>query len=146
MDHIVQGFPEKRTIHHYPPISTTANRELAHLLTVFFRPLTYCKKRIYWTSEWIYDNRKGSLHPSSLCEETSATAPIRVVYDCSCRQSRWVPSLNDCLLQGPDFLNNLCSILLSFWTHTFAMTTNIEKYFCMCTFMTRTEISHGFFG
>ena len=38
----VPGFPGKGTICHYPPISTTANRELAHLLTVFLRPLTYC--------------------------------------------------------------------------------------------------------
>ena len=31
----------------------------------------------------------------------SATVPIRVVYDCSCRQSLVHPSLNDCLLAGP---------------------------------------------
>lgn len=38
-------------------------------------------------------------------------------------------SLNDCLLQVPDFLNNLCSILLHFRIHTFAITTDIEKAF-----------------
>lgn len=39
------------------------------------------------------------------------------------------PSLNECLLQGPDFLNNLCSILLCFRMHTFAMSTDNEKAF-----------------
>lgn len=39
------------------------------------------------------------------------------------------PSLNEYLLQGPDFLNNLCSILLRFHMYTLAMTTDIEKAF-----------------
>ena len=37
VDHIVPGFPGKKTIHHYPPISTAANRELAHLLATFLQ-------------------------------------------------------------------------------------------------------------
>ena len=73
----------------------------------------------------------GKVHyiPYHCVKKNSATTPIRVVYDCSCRQSRWVPSFNDCLLQGPGFLNNLCSILLRFHTYTLAMTTDIEKEF-----------------
>lgn len=73
----------------------------------------------------------GKVHyiPHHCVKINFAATTIRVVYDCSCRQSRWVPSLNDCLLQGLDFLNNLCSVLLRFCTHTFAMTTDIEKAF-----------------
>ena len=67
--------------------------------------------------------------PHHCVKKNSTTTPIRVVYDCSCRQSKETPSLNDCLLQGPDFLNDLCSILLRFRTHTFAISTDIEKAF-----------------
>ena len=73
----------------------------------------------------------GNVHyiPHHCVKKNSATTPIRVVYDCSCRQSDCYPSLNDCLLRGPDFLNDLCSILLRFRTHAFAISTDIEKAF-----------------
>ena len=62
-------------------------------------------------------------------KKISATTPIRIVYDCSCRQSNEHPSLNDCLLTGPHFLNDLCSICLCFRTHSYAISTDIEKAF-----------------
>ena len=43
--------------------------------------------------------------PHHPVKKDSVTTPIRIVYDCSCRQSRDHPSLNDCLLTGPPFLN-----------------------------------------
>ena len=42
----------------------------------------------------------------------SLKTPIRIVYNCSSRQSSNQPSLNDCLLNGPPFLNHLCAIIL----------------------------------
>ena len=57
------------------------------------------------------------------------TTPILIVYDCSCRQGKGSASLNDCLLVGPPFLNNLCSILIRLRTHTYAFATDIEKAF-----------------
>ena len=56
----------------------------------------------------------------------SATTPIRIVHDCSCKQSRNSPSLNDCLYAGPPFLTDLCTILLRF---TIALSADIEKAF-----------------
>ena len=67
--------------------------------------------------------------PHHCVKRSSATTPIRIVYDCSCRQSDEHPSLNDCLLTGPHFLNDLCSILLRFRTHNYAISTDIEKAF-----------------
>ena len=61
--------------------------------------------------------------------KNSTTTPIRIVYDCSCRQSKIHASLNDCLLVGPPFLNDLCSIILRFRSHIFAFATDIEKAF-----------------
>ena len=37
--------------------------------------------------------------------------------------------MNDCLLTGPHFLNDLCSIILRFRTHNYAISTDIEKAF-----------------
>ena len=45
--------------------------------------------------------------PHHLVRKASSTTPIRIVYNCSCRQST-LPSLNDCLITGPSFLTDLC--------------------------------------
>ena len=71
--------------------------------------------------------------PHHCVKKNSITTPIRIVYDCSCRQSRHQPSLNDCLLTGPHFLNDLCSILIRFRTHNYAISTDIEKAFLHVT-------------
>ncbi|XP_052221173.1 uncharacterized protein LOC127837788 [Dreissena polymorpha] len=49
--------------------------------------------------------------PHHPVEKESSTTPIRIVYDCSCRQSRDSPSLIDCLKSTPLALNELTSIL-----------------------------------
>ena len=67
--------------------------------------------------------------PHHCVKKNSITTPIRIVYDCSCRQTKDHPSLNDCLLTGPHFLTDLCSIILRFRTHNYAISTDIEKAF-----------------
>lgn len=67
--------------------------------------------------------------PHHLVNKDSTTTPIRIVYDCSSRQSKEHASLNDCLLVGSPFLNDLCSIILRFRCHKFAFATDIEKAF-----------------
>ena len=62
-------------------------------------------------------------------KKESSTTLIRIVYDCSCKQSPSSPSLNDCLNPGPPFLNDLCSILLRFRQYNFAFSADIEKAF-----------------
>ena len=59
----------------------------------------------------------------------SATTFIHIVYDCSCRQNRDSPILNDCLESTPPQLNDLTSILTRFRLHRFAVCTDIEKAF-----------------
>ena len=39
--------------------------------------------------------------PHHPVKKDSTTTPLRIVYDCSCRQSPTQPSLNDCLQAGP---------------------------------------------
>ncbi|XP_053403265.1 uncharacterized protein LOC123558686 [Mercenaria mercenaria] len=62
-------------------------------------------------------------------KKDSATTPIRIVYDCSCRSSQGSASLNDCLQGTPPILNDLSSILMHFRIHQYAVTTDIVKAF-----------------
>jgi hypothetical protein len=73
----------------------------------------------------------GQVHyiPHHPVKKESATTPIRIVYDCSCRKSQNSPSLNDCLESTPPILNDLASILVRFRIHSYAATTDIEKAF-----------------
>ena len=67
--------------------------------------------------------------PHHHVSKDSKTTRIRIVYDCSCRLSPNYPSLNDCLEIGRSLVNDLCSILLRFHVHKFALSTDIKKAF-----------------
>ena len=67
--------------------------------------------------------------PHHALKKQSATTPVRIVYDCSCHLSSKHPSLNDCLVVSPPFLIDMCTLLLRFRTHWFALTTDIKKAF-----------------
>ena len=67
--------------------------------------------------------------PHHPVRKESSTIPIRIVYDCSCKQSHGSPNLNDCLHAGPPFLNDLSAILLRFRQHNLAFKADIEKAF-----------------
>ena len=60
---------------------------------------------------------------------SNQTTKVRVVYDASARCSGSSPSLNDCLLQGPSLLPDLCGILLRFRLSPVAVCSDIEKAF-----------------
>ena len=63
--------------------------------------------------------------PHHSVEKDSPTTLIRIVFDCSCRQSSKYPSLNDCLMIGLPCANDLCAILLRFKSHRFGISTDI---------------------
>ncbi|XP_065896204.1 uncharacterized protein [Dysidea avara] len=67
--------------------------------------------------------------PHHAVRKDSSTTPVRIVYDCSCHQTRNQPSLNDCLLTGQPKLNDLCCIILRFRLHPVGICTDIEKAF-----------------
>ena len=73
----------------------------------------------------------GKVHylPHRAVEKDLSPTPIRIVYDCSCRANKFSASLNDCLMVGPPFLNDLCEVLLWFRNHPIALATDIEKAF-----------------
>ena len=67
--------------------------------------------------------------PHHAVEKDSTTTPIRIVFDCSCRQSSNSPCLNDCLNIGLPCDNDLCAILIRFRSYCFGISTDIEKAF-----------------
>lgn len=77
------------------------------------------------------ENQSARVHyiPHHPIKKDSATTPVRIVYDCSCKQSRHYPSLNDCLESTPPILNELTSLLVRFRLHDYAVSTDIEKAF-----------------
>jgi hypothetical protein len=74
-------------------------------------------------------SRNAHYIPHHGVKKESTTTPIRIVYDCSCKQSRDLPSLNDCLESTPPVLNDLTSFLIRFRQHKYAVSTDIEKAF-----------------
>lgn len=75
------------------------------------------------------ESRNVHYIPHHAVKKDSLTTPIRIVYDCSCKQSKDQTSLNECLESTPPELNNITSILLRFRQHEYGITTDIEKAF-----------------
>ena len=67
--------------------------------------------------------------PHHAVHKDSATTPICIVFDCSCKESIQSASLNDCLEPGPMLLNDFSSIIIRFRVHNFSFATDIEKAF-----------------
>ena len=71
------------------------------------------EKRVFIERVTHPETTVGTCHylPHHAVFKESATTPIRVVYECSCRQSQEHPSLNDSLLPGPPIANDLTATL-----------------------------------
>ena len=108
-----------------------ANRlaKTPHLLQVYNNIIEEQERREF--IERVSGNASTSVHyiPHHPVRKESLTTPIRIVYDCSCKQSPDLPSLNDCRNPGPPFLNDLCAILIRFRLHNIAFSSDIEKAF-----------------
>lgn len=59
----------------------------------------------------------------------STTTPLRIVFDCSARLKKGLPSLNDCLLTGPSLTEQLVKVLLKFRLNPYAFIADISKAF-----------------
>ena len=67
--------------------------------------------------------------PHHAVEKDSQTTPLRVVFNCSAKAGKGIPSLNDCLLTGPSLTEKLGDVLINFRTEKFAYTADISKAF-----------------
>ena len=69
--------------------------------------------------------------PHHVVLKNSSTTPLRIVYNCSAKAPKDVPSLNDCLMKGPALTKKLGDILTTFRTNKFAFSADISKAFLL---------------
>ena len=62
-------------------------------------------------------------------KEDRETTKLRIVYDCSSKESNDVPSLNDCLETGPPLQPKLFDILVRNRFKSFVITGDVQKAF-----------------
>ena len=73
----------------------------------------------------VTDGRVHYLPHHAVIIRDKETTKVRIVYNASARDSG--PFLNDILYTGPQFNQKMFDILLRFWCHQIALTTDIEK-------------------
>ena len=136
----VARFPWKPTHPVLPTNITIAERRTRHLvkwlaktpkqLQVYNQILTEQETRRFIERVDVSRDHSGTHYiPHHPVEKDSITTPIRIVFDCSCRQGSNYPSLNDCLMIGFPYANDLCVILVCFRLQHFRISTDIEKAF-----------------
>ncbi|XP_033729885.1 uncharacterized protein LOC117319145 [Pecten maximus] len=74
-------------------------------------------------------NERAHYIPHHPVKKDSPTTPIRIVFDCSCKEKHGSASLNDCLETNAPQLNDLPILLTKFRKNNYAVTTDIEKAF-----------------
>ena len=78
-----------------------------------------------------FEPEKVHYIPHHFVAKDSETTPLRIVYDCSAKQDKNRPSMNDLLLTGPCLTQDLTKILLNFRIKPFACVSDAEKAFLM---------------
>ena len=136
----VARFPWKSTHPVLPTNITVAERRTRHLIKqlaknpkqfqVYNQILTEQETRGFIERVDVSRDHSSTHYiPHHPVEKNSTTTPIRIVFDCSCRQGSNYPSLNDCLMTGFPCSNDLCAILVRFRLRQFGISTDIEKAF-----------------
>ena len=121
----IARFPWKSTHPVLPTNIAVAERRTRHLvkrlamtpklLQVYNQILTEQEARGFIERVDVTKDHSGTHYlPHHPVEKDSPTNPIRIVFDCSCRQGSNYPCLNDCLMIGSPCSNDLCTILIRF--------------------------------
>ena len=67
--------------------------------------------------------------PHHAVSKDSVTTPLRIVFNCSAKETSKSASLNDCLMTGPSLTEKIGDVLMKFRTGKFAYTADISKAF-----------------
>ncbi|XP_065884078.1 uncharacterized protein [Dysidea avara] len=110
-------FPWKEDKPHLPPNLDICTRRTKSLVTKLRRHPELLK---------LYHNIIKDQEQRGFIEQVDDTSNTSNVHYLSHHAAA---SLNDCLIVGPSFINDLCAILLRFQLHPFALSTDIEKAF-----------------
>ena len=70
----------------------------------------------------------------------SSTTKMRIVYDASAKKSPTALSLNDCLHTGPNLMQELPKILLTFRINQIAFAADIEKVYKMAIYHAKSAV------
>ena len=75
--------------------------------------------------------RTSGVHylPHHGVKKDSVTTPIRVVFNCSSSPNKFTPSLNDCLIKGPNLTQKLSDALINFRIGKYAYASDISRAF-----------------
>ena len=76
----------------------------------------------------------------------SSTTAVRIVYDASAKITSKALSPNDCLNTGPNLIQRLQNMLLTFRSHKITFTADIEKAFLQIELNTQDRDATRFFG
>lgn len=81
----------------------------------------------------------------AVLREDKVTTKLRVVFDASSHEDG-SPSLNDCLLTGPNLNPDLMSVLIKFRLHEVAYMADIKKAFLQTSLSERDRMLYDFCG
>lgn len=99
------------------------------MLTVFSRLIEEQLKRNFIENVPASELAKNCHYiPYHYVKRESATTPIRIVYNCSCKGWNGV-SFNDCVEAGAPLHNDQTKILINFRTHAIGIVADVEKAF-----------------
>ena len=91
-----------------------------------------------------FNTKQTHYIPHRAIRKDSDTTPVRIVYDCSCKQSSHHPSLNDCVHVGPSSIcvpYSYASVYMNM-----ASLLTLRKRFFMFSLMSLIETILAFFG
>ena len=78
--------------------------------------------------------------PHHPIEKESSTTPIRIVYECSCKDGTGSVCLNDCLESHPPIVNDITGILTRFRAKNTPLLQTLRRHFCKFSWTKRTEM------
>ena len=70
------------------------------------------------------------------------TTKVRVVYDASAKSKKFNLSLNECLHRGPVILEDICRLLIRFWTRRIGIVADtLKKLFFKLDFNQKKDVT-----
>ena len=136
------GMPFNYRIERLKPNKELAYARLHQLIKKFVQDKTFAVQYALVIKEYIEKYAELVLDPEAPTEgpvcylphravvrTDSNTTKLRIVFDGSAKCGRDEVCLNDCLMQGPNLVQNIAACLINFRTRNYAFSADLEKAF-----------------